>query len=206
MEPLVTAILVYLPAAALLTMTPGTDTLLVLRSATSAGSPAGVRVALGVGLGCLVWAAATAVGLAALIAASTVAYALLKWAGAGYLLWLGMRGLLRPRSALEQPREKRGQNGFAQGLLTNVMNPKVAVFYVSFLPQFVPAGAPVARVILLLGALHALLSLAWLSLLALGTRSLGPLLRRPSVVGLLDRLSGIALIGLGARLAMTSRP
>lgn len=197
------AVSLFLPAAVLLTAAPGADTLLVLRSASSAGVRAGIEAAMGIALGCLVWASCAAFGLAALIAASPLAYTVLQWAGAGYLCCLGVKALTRPRSQVTAA-DTAARSGFASGLFTNLLNPKVGVFYVSFLPQFVPAGAPVALTVLLLGAVHAALGVLWLSLLSLGTHSVADTLRRPRVVSVMDRLTGILFIGFGVRLALSS--
>ena len=193
----------FVAAAGLLTLTPGVDTALVLRSATFDGPSAGARATAGILLGCLVWGALVAFGLAALITASPVAYTVLKWAGALYLVWLGARMILRPRTAppvaakagVERPR------WFLRGLAGNLLNPKMGVFYVSFLPQFVPAGAAVAPFILLLAAIHALLGLCWCAALILASRPLGRAMRRPAVIKALDRITGVVFIGFGVRLA-----
>ncbi|MET0390134.1 MAG: LysE family translocator [Polyangiales bacterium] len=195
----VDAMLLYLPAAAVLTVTPGTDTVLVLRSASSGGARAGVLAALGVALGCAVWAGLAAFGLAALVAASQLAYAALKWAGALYLFWLGARALLRPRTALTASAKMRAAT-FADGLLTNMLNPKVGVFYVSFLPQFIPVGAPVASTVLLLGAVHVTLSIVWLCLLAYAAHAMSSALQRPRLISVLDRVTGALFIAFGIRL------
>jgi threonine/homoserine/homoserine lactone efflux protein len=196
----------FVAAAGLLTLTPGVDTALVLRSATFDGPGAGARATAGVLLGCLVWGALVAFGLAALITASPLAYTILKWAGAVYLLWLGGRMILRPRIAppaadigVERPR------WFLRGLAGNLLNPKMGVFYVSFLPQFVPAHVAVAPFILLLAAVHALLGMLWCGALVLASRPLGRAMRRPAVIKALDRITGVVFIGFGVRLA-TERP
>ncbi|HKU40530.1 MAG TPA: LysE family translocator [Polyangiales bacterium] len=198
------AVALYFPAAIVLSITPGTDTVLVLRSASSGGSGAGVLASLGVALGCAIWAALAAFGLAALVAASQIAYTALKWIGASYLLWLGVRALLRPRTKLDAAKAAKRASSFADGLLTNLLNPKVGIFYVSFLPQFVPPGVPVVSMVLLLGAIHAALSLMWLCIVALATDSLSYVLQRPKLVGLLDRATGVVFIAFAARLALTA--
>jgi threonine/homoserine/homoserine lactone efflux protein len=199
------ALVAYIPAAAILTITPGSDTVLVVRSAAGAGSGAGIQAAIGVALGCMVWAAAAAVGLGALVAASPVAYEALKWTGAAYLVWLGFRMLAQPRTSLTAASSATDQRSLAQGFLSNVLNPKVGVFYVSFLPQFIPTSASVAPFILLLGAIHAAMCLVWLSLLARATRKLAAALQSPGFVAVLDRLAGLMFIGFGIRLALSAR-
>jgi threonine/homoserine/homoserine lactone efflux protein len=204
-EPSLVALLAYIPAAALLTITPGSDTVLVVRSAATAGARAGVQAAIGVALGCMVWGGAAAVGLAALVAASALAYETLKWAGAAYLVWLGIKMILRPRTSLTAAHSPSDRRSLAQGFLSNVLNPKVGVFYVSFLPQFIPESAAVGPFILLLGAIHGVLCLAWLSLLARATRKLSSSLQRPAVLAVLDRFAGLMFVGFGARLAFSAR-
>jgi threonine/homoserine/homoserine lactone efflux protein len=195
----------FVAAAGLLTLTPGVDTALVLRSATFEGAGAGTRATAGVLLGCLVWGALVAFGLAALITASPAAYAVLKWAGALYLLWLGGRMILWPRTAPPVSTELGGERPrwFLRGFAGNLLNPKMGVFYVSFLPQFVPQGVAVAPYILLLAAVHAVLGLLWCGALILASRPLGRAMRRPAVIKALDRITGAVFIGFGLRLAIT---
>ena len=197
----------FLAAATILTLTPGVDTAMVLRAATVEGRRAAILAALGIGLGCLVWGAAVALGLGALLRASELAYAVVKLAGAAYLVWLGVGLLLRPRQVLTEnggadPAVRR--DAFWRGLLTNLLNPKVGVFYVTFLPQFVPYGAPVAMTTFLLVCVHVVLGLIWFASLIAATRPLGRFLQRPRAVRLLDRLTGIVFVGFGVRLALSS--
>ena len=137
------SLLAYTLAATLLTLTPGLDTALILRTATAEGGRKALHAALGIDLGCFIWGAVVAFGLGALLAVSEFAYTLLKWCGAGYLCWLGIQLLLRPRQQFNTtPAESTTtSNWFLRGMLGNVLNPKMGVFYVSFLPQFIPAGA-----------------------------------------------------------------
>ncbi|HTX51380.1 MAG TPA: LysE family translocator [Caulobacteraceae bacterium] len=201
-----TALLAYAAAAALLTITPGLDTAMVLRTAAVEGRRQAALAALGIGAGCLAWGLAVALGLGMLLVASRTAYAVLRWAGAAYLAWLGLRLILAPRSRFDQgvPAMRRG-GWWARGLLTNLLNPKVGVFYVSFLPQFVPAGVPAAPFIVLLAAIHVAMGLAWSGGLILATRPLSRWLQRRAVVRWLDRATGAVFIGFGARLAFDRR-
>jgi threonine/homoserine/homoserine lactone efflux protein len=195
----------FLAAATILTMTPGVDTAMVLRAATVDGRGAAVLAALGIGLGCLVWGAAVALGLGTLLQASELAYAAVKLAGAAYLVWLGAGLLLRPRQAIGAADPFRGQGRrsvFWRGLLTNLLNPKVGVFYVTFLPQFVPHGAPVGATIFLYASLHVVLGLVWSAGLIAATVPLGLFLSRPRAVRTLDRLTGAVFVGFGLRLAL----
>ncbi len=162
-------------AAGLLTITPGLDTLMVLRASTLEGRRAGVRAMLGITLGVLFWGLAVALGLAALLAASRAAYAALKIAGAIYLVVLGLRMIVRPKAALAtlptQRMEPGGAPWLRRGLLGNLLNPKMGVFYISFLPQFVPPGAPLGPMLFGLACIHAALGVIWCTILiTLGAR------------------------------------
>lgn len=209
----VTASLIsFLIAISLLTVTPGLDTALVLRTAATEGPGNALRAALGINVGCLMWGAAVAFGAGELLAASEMAYTALKWAGAAYLCWLGAQMLLRPRAGFEldataAAAETTGwkTNWFLRGLLSNLLNPKVGVFYISFLPQFVPAGEPVVLYTFGLSAIHVAIGVVWCGSLILATRPLGHLLRLPKVVKALDRITGAVFIGFGIKLALSRR-
>src|SRR6476469_7796522 len=159
MAPLAASLIAFTAAASLLTVTPGVDTALVLRAAAVEGPRRALLAGLGICLGCLAWGAVVAFGLGILLQASHLAYTLLKWAGAAYLVWLGIQLLRSKRDSVARPAEGPRGNMLARGFLTNALNPKVGIFYVSFLPLFVPAGSNVAAVILLLAAIPALLGL-----------------------------------------------
>ncbi len=204
MTSVATALAAYLAAATLLTIAPGLDTALVLRMAAS-GTPRRATLAgLGIASGCFAWAALVAFGLGAVLAASQLAYTLLRWAGAAYLLWVGCRLLWRPRREfrLDAPPRRSHRAAFATGALTNLLNPKVGVFYVSFLPQFVPPGVAVTPFILLLGAIHALLGLLWFACLIRATRPMTRFLTRPAVARTCDRLTGAVFVAFGLGLAL----
>jgi threonine/homoserine/homoserine lactone efflux protein len=201
------ALIAFVFAAGILTITPGLDTAIVLRSSALEGRRAGIAAAAGITLGLMVWGAASAVGLTALLAASSLAYMALKWIGAAYLIILGLTMLLKPKSAAEPETETAGVHGAAlwlrRGLLTNLLNPKVGVFYVAFLPQFTPAGIPAGPFIVLLVAIHILLTVVWFTALIAATQPLGRLLRRPKIARRLNRLTGLVFIGFGAKLAFS---
>jgi threonine/homoserine/homoserine lactone efflux protein len=199
-------LLAFVAAATVLTLTPGVDTALVLRAALVQGRWAAALAALGIGLGCLAWGAGVALGLGVLLQVSEVGYTTVRLAGAAYLLWTGGRLLLRPRSAMsEVPGEGvsgEGAEALRTGLLTNLLNPKVGVFYVSFLPQFVPEGANVAGHTFWLAGIHVALSLAWFALLIAATVPVREWLRQPAAVRTLDRLTGAIFVAFGIRLAV----
>ncbi|HUA25381.1 MAG TPA: LysE family translocator [Steroidobacteraceae bacterium] len=201
------ALATFCIAAALLTIAPGLDTALILRTAAAESQRDATLAGLGIVLGCLTWGAAVALGLGALLAASELAFAVLRWAGAVYLVWLGVSLILRPRSefALELAagtRSPSSRNWLGRGYLTNLLNPKVGVFYVSFLPQFLPAHVAAGPFIFLLAALHALMGVVWFGLLIIATRPIARTLKRPAVVRRLDRLTGLVFVSFGVKLAL----
>lgn len=205
MIPFIEPVLAFTTAAALLTVTPGLDMALVLRTAASEGPVRAASAALGIVAGLFGWGLIVAVGLGALLAASELAYDVLRWVGAAYLLWLGTKLLLAPRreSSLAGAVEATwsGAPWFLQGFLTNILNPKVGVFYVSFLPQFIPAESNVPAMTVLLTAIHAGLTIARFATLIGATRPLGHILPRGSVVTRLDRVTGGVSVAFAARLA-----
>lgn len=207
----VQSLLSFVVAAGLLTIAPGLDSALVLRTAATEGGLRAARAALGICAGCLVWGGVVAVGLGALLAASELAFATLKWAGVAYLFWLGLQLIVRPHTelppaaALALPGTDGGLGWFWKGMLQNLLNPKMGIFYVSFLPQFVPATVPAAAYTFLLAAIHGMLGLAWFAALILATRPLVRVLRRPNTLKMLDRLTGGVFMAFGAKLALSSR-
>jgi threonine/homoserine/homoserine lactone efflux protein len=180
---------------------------LVLRTAVTGGARQAMVAALGIVAGCLSWAVAVAVGLGAVLAASHLAYSILRWAGAGYLVWLGYKMLRYPRDsfAIESGRARSDRSAFATGLLTNLLNPKVGIFYVSFLPQFIPTAVPAAPFMVLLGGIHAVLGLIWFACLIAATRPISRFLRRPAVLKGCDRLTGGVFVAFGLALALKSQ-
>jgi threonine/homoserine/homoserine lactone efflux protein len=207
MSPLEQSLIAFTVAAALLTVTPGLDTALVLRTAAADGPRRAFFAGLGICLGCLVWGLVVALGLGILLETSVLAYTILRWVGAAYLLWLGVQLILSNRadfgSGGAAASSATSLAWFRRGLLTNMLNPKVGIFYVSFLPQFVPAGANVPLTTILLAAIHAGLGLFWFVALIAATRPIARALRRPKVIRTLDRLTGGLFILFGAKLALT---
>lgn len=202
--------------AALIAITPGPDMVLVTKNAVLHGRRAALGTSLGVNTGLLVWTFASALGVASLVRASAVAFTVLKLAGAAYLVWLGIDALLaarRGRQAVEAAASGRSPGrkaldarlGFRQGFLSNLANPKIAVFFTSLVPQFIGPGRSVLVPFLLLGGVFVLIGLLWLSTYALLAARASALLQRPRVKRALDRLTGAVLIGLGLRLATERR-
>lgn len=204
-----TTLFSFLFAITILTLTPGFDTALVLRSAVAQGAKRASVTALGITLGCLVWGVAVGFGLGALLLASEMAYNLLKWLGAAWLLYLGLKLLLKPRQTAIDTQQPALQQGylacFSRGLLGNLLNPKVGIFYVSFLPQFIPAGASVALWCSLMALAHMLLGLIWNAVLIGGSHYFAGHLRKPRVLKVMDRLTCCVFIGFAAKLALSRR-
>ncbi|MGW0727831.1 LysE family transporter [Streptomyces mirabilis] len=201
----------------LLTLTPGLDTALVLRTAGLGHRRRAWGVVLGIQSGTLVWGVLTSLGVTALLTASHLAYETLRWAGAAYLLWMG-GGLLWTswrRSVAECPKTDgtgaevgsgaRADNtvlgGWRQGITTNLLNPKMGAFYVAVLPQFIPAGASHLAAGVLLTGVHILLAVIWACALIAFAHVLRDRLQRPSARRFLDRVTGTAIAVFGLRLA-----
>jgi threonine/homoserine/homoserine lactone efflux protein len=205
----VQALAAYVVAAGLLTLTPGLDTALVLRTAAVEGPKRAALAALGINFGCLVWGAAVALGLGALLEASTLAFTVLKWAGAAYLVWLGLKLLFKPRESFDLSTVGSKTGGdftwMRRGFLTNLLNPKIGVFYVSFLPQFLPDGVAAGPFIFLLAAVHVVIGSLWSACLIAGTRPIAGVLQKAAVVRWLDRVCGGVFVAFGLRLALERR-
>ncbi|MCT7314978.1 LysE family translocator [Ralstonia sp. CHL-2022] len=207
----------FMLAVFLLNVTPGPDTAYIVGRSVSQGRAAGLLSALGVSAGCCVHVLAVAFGLTALLAASTVAFTVIKVVGAAYLIYLGGRMLLAPPERDDAPVEEAETSTakrprplkslFMQGFLTNVLNPKVVLFFLSFFPQFVdPHASHKALAFLTLGAVFIVMSTIWNSLVAWVAASVTRRVAgKPGIKRWLDRVVGTAFIGLGARLAFTTR-
>lgn len=196
----------FFVAAVLIVLLPGPDTLVVVRSIMRGGRRTGALTALGNLCGLTLWVGAAALGLAAVLRASEIGYDVLRVAGAVYLGWLGVQAW-RNRGQIEQAPRGRGGvlgTGFFAGLLTNLLNPKVGVFFVTFLPGFVPHGDSVGLTSLLFGAIFvALTAIYWVVLLGLAG-TVTAWMSAPRVRRRLDMLTAAILIGFGARLVTES--
>lgn len=194
-----------------LNATPGVDMLFTVSRTLTGGVRTGLAAAAGICAGCVVHALLAAFGLAALLAVSSWAFAALKWAGAGYLAWmaLGMlRAAARPGAAAESARGAAASAGavFRQGLLTNVLNPKVALFFLAFLPQFIlPAAPHKTLAFLVLGGWMVAQGALFLVALVLITARLRRLRGSPTLGRWLNGLGGVLFLGLAARLAWSSQ-
>ncbi|GAA3131458.1 LysE family translocator [Streptomyces echinatus] len=205
----------------LLTLTPGLDTALILRTAAHGHHRRVWGVVLGIQSGTLVWGVLTSLGVTALLTASHLAYQTLRWAGAAYLVWMGGRLLWTTwRSSSESPQTegtrsttgaetKAGSGagdtllgGWRQGIVTNLLNPKMGAFYVAVLPQFIPAGAPHLAPGVLLAGVHILLAVVWACALIAFAHALRDRLQRPAARRYLDRITGTVIAAFGIRLAL----
>ncbi len=191
--------------------TPGPDTALIIRNTLAGGRRTGLGTALGIVCGIAVWTLAASVGLAALLSASEPVFRVLQLAGAGYLVYLGLQSIVWALSGRAHAARRLGtatrltpRRGYRQGLLSNLGNPKIAVFFVSLLPQFVPAGSGSLLALAGLGLVFSLMGLVWLSLyvvvVARAEALLGGRVRRT-----IDAVTGAVLIALGIRLATDER-
>ena len=201
------SLLAFSLAALLLTLTPGLDTALILRTACAEGGKKAFHAALGIDAGCFIWGALVALGLGALLAVSEMAYTVLKVCGALYLSWLGLQLLIRPRSSFSEGEENNGSQGnwFIRGMLGNVLNPKVGIFYVSFLPQFKPAGHSPFIWTFILVSIHVALGTLWSVTLILSTHFASGVLKKSRVVRVMDRATGGLFLCFAAKLAISTR-
>jgi threonine/homoserine/homoserine lactone efflux protein len=201
-------LLAFLAIATLVTITPGVDMALVTRNVLRWGLGAGLRTSAGILSGLCVWALLAAVGVAAVVAASATAYTALKLAGAAYLIVLGATTLWRSRARRAAPAEHPlpGRGGlYRQGLLNNLLNPKIGIFYTTFLPQFIAPGRSVLGWTLGLAAIHIATGVVWLAFYAWLVARARMVVGRPRVRRTLDRVTGAVLVGLGLRVAREAR-
>ncbi|HEU0275775.1 MAG TPA: LysE family translocator [Candidatus Udaeobacter sp.] len=205
------ALLSFTLTAGLLTITPGLDTALVLRTAAVEGKKQAMLAGIGICTGCLLWGAAASFGLSALLAVSGFAYSVLRIAGAIYLVYLGIKLVIRafcstsPIDNAElvwtEDENRDSSLWLKRGLLTNLLNPKVGAFYLSFLPQFIPTGVQIWSFSILLALIHATQGLLWFLLLTNATELISSWLKQRRVVMALDSMMGAVLIAFGLKLA-----
>ena len=193
--------------AGLLTMLPGLDTAQVLRSVTIGGKSSAYATVAGILTGVWIWGAAAALGISALLVASHIAYAAVKWAGAAYLIYLGIKMLWESRKISHETVQAKiadktsNRKAFNRALLINLTNPKTGVFYIAILPQFLPEEFPALVGGLLLATIHNALALIWFTMMIYGASFAKETLQNPKVQKIIERASGIALIGFGIRVA-----
>ncbi len=205
-------VLAFLGVSALVIMTPGQDTALTVKNTLAAGRRTGILTALGVSTGQAVWTVAASAGVAALLVASEPAFVALKLAGAAYLVFLGAQALLAairggPATDLAGGATSRlaPATGYRQGVVSNLGNPKMAVFFTSLLPQFAPAGGGSFAAMLVLGLVFCGMTFLWLTAYAAAVDRAGHILRRARVRRVLDAVTGTVLVALGLRLATQQR-
>ncbi len=204
--------LVFIGVAAIVIVVPGPDTAVVTKNVLVHGRRVALGTSLGVASGLAVWTIASAVGVASVLRASAVAFTVLKVIGALYLVWLGFQALRAARSAtaIELRCSTTGSalgvsGGFRQGLLSDLANPKIGIFFTSLLPQFVDPGKPALLPFLALGAMFVLMTVLWLSAYCLIAAQAATTLMRPRVRAAMGRVTGVMLIGLGLRVATERR-
>lgn len=207
------ALLSFAVLAGLLTILPGLDTALVLRSSLTQSRKHAFATAGGIMSGTFAWGAAAAVGAAALLAASEIAFTILKLVGAAYLVYLGISMIVasfrkHPEVAVDATPKPLGSlwGAYGRGALTNLLNPKVGVFYIAIIPQFIPAGVMPLAMGLALAGVHVLESLVWFSAIIFATQFARQWLQSPRVSRWIDRVTGGVVIGFGAFLALESAP
>jgi threonine/homoserine/homoserine lactone efflux protein len=206
---MLTSLLTFIGAACLIAMVPGPSTAIILRRSMTNGRASGVATVLGNEAGVLFWGLAATFGLSALLLASRIAFDVMRIAGAALLVWMGARALWKARHAVTAELASdelmvSHWRAFRVGALTNFANPKAGVFAISFLPQFVPHGAPVVPTLVLFSVIWALIDLAWyLPMVWLAGRARA-IFQRPAVRRRLEQMTGVVLIGLGLRLALDS--
>jgi threonine/homoserine/homoserine lactone efflux protein len=203
----------FLAVSAVVIVTPGQDTALTIRNTLLGGRSTGIATSAGVATGQAVWTLAASAGVAALLVASEPAFMALKLAGAGYLVYLGGHALLgawrgggraSPERGPSEPR-LRSLVGYRQGVISNLGNPKMAVFFTSLLPQFTVLGEASFWTMLPLGLVFSTMTFLWLTAYAFAVARAGDFLRRPRVRRLLDAVTGVVLVALGLRVATERR-
>ena len=196
----------FIATAIVLILTPGQDTFFILGRSIASGRPAGIAAALGISAGTIVHTGAAALGLSALLATSPYAFMAVKFAGAAYLLYIGVRALLSRSNGLSGAQPARAGNGhwpaFRQGIVTNLLNPKVALFFLALMPQFVDVSRPVLPQVAALSAITVLTGVLWWSFVVRVATTLTAVLERPRVRRRLDLTTGVALVGLAGLVAV----
>jgi len=197
----------FIATAILLVITPGQDTFFILGRSLSGGRSAGIAAALGITAGSVIHTFAAALGLSALLATSPYAFIAVKFAGAAYLIYIGVRALLSRANGLPGEEAAARTDGrwpaFRQGIFSNLLNPKVALFFLALMPQFIDAGSTrKVGAFLVLGLTFVALGVIWCLVLAVAAAKLrGAFLRRPSMANVLNKVAGAMFIALGLKLA-----
>jgi threonine/homoserine/homoserine lactone efflux protein len=207
------ALIAFVGVAALTIMTPGPDTALTVRNALIGGRACGISTALGVSLGLAVWTVTASAGIAALLVASEPAFMAVKLVGAAYLVFLGLQSLwhavrggggAHPLDG-RAPRGLTPRTALRQGILNDLGNPKIAVFFTTLLPQFAPSHGPAFATLLAFGLVFCTMTFVWLVLYSVVIARAGEALRRPRIRRTLDAVMGAALVAIGVRVAAERR-
>jgi threonine/homoserine/homoserine lactone efflux protein len=204
--------LTFLGVSIVVIVAPGPDTALTIRNTLRGGRAPGIGTALGVSTGQLIWAVATSIGLVAVLLASEPVFRAVRLAGAAYLIWLGLQSLRSaatargPAPAGETVRERLSSRAaFGQGIVNNLGNPKMAVFFASVLPQFAAQGHGMVSALVLLGIVFSILTFVWLAAYATVLSTAGRLLQASRLHRAVEAVSGTVLIGLGVKVAADAR-
>jgi threonine/homoserine/homoserine lactone efflux protein len=199
----------FIPIAALITVTPGAGTAMVVRSSMRGGWRAGVLTIAGNEVGVVVWGLLSVLGVSALVAASEIAFLALKGTGAAVLLWLGVQSLRRARRGgapdLTAPRRPAGHRAFRAGVVTSLANPKLAVFFVALFPQFVDGRSGVLAVTLLMATLIVVFDFVWYTAIAVAVSRAKLAYSGSRLARSLEVATGAVLVGLGLRIALEPR-
>ncbi|KAB2331450.1 LysE family translocator [Bacillus mesophilum] len=196
----------FLVLSLFVVMSPGIDTALITKRTIADGRKDGYQMALGITAGSLVHTFAAAFGLSAILMQSALAFEIVKYIGAIYLIYLGLSSFITWKKQRSAPAEKQThfdtrKSAFKQGLLSNVLNPKVAMFFLTFLPQFVKAGENTTQQLILMGVIYTLLSISWFFIYVFFINYLRNWLMAPKVQKMMDKATGLVLIGFGLKLA-----
>lgn len=203
-------LLVFIPAATALILAPGPDTIYVLTQAVEEGRRIGVTSAIGISTGVIVHTCAAIFGLSVILRESALVFKLVKYLGAAYLIYLGLTTLWSPQQleldATYASASRDGKISFARGILVNVLNPKVALFFLAFFPQFVSSTGSTTLQLLVLGGTYSVLTLCYLTGIALFAGAIRHIfVTRPSVERILQRVTGTVLVGLGIQIALKEK-
>ena len=206
---MITSFMAFLGVSAVVIMTPGPDTAVTVRNTLLGGRLAGILTALGISTGQAIWALATSLGVVALLVASEILFQAVKYAGAAYLVWLGLNALIdawRGTGAASATARRDGprlkpSRAFAQGLINDLGNPKMAVFFASLLPQFALPGEGMFAALMSLGLIFSLMTFVWLVSYAFVVAKAGEILRRPVIRRWIEAVTGTLLVALGVRIA-----
>ncbi|TYT74232.1 LysE family translocator [Desulfobotulus mexicanus] len=206
------SVIAFLSAMLILTLAPGADTFLVIRNTLKGGQQQGSITSLGVCSGLFVHAALSACGISLILMHSATVFSFVKILGALYLIWLGLKSLksaTKPAEELssldfscEKTQRKSVYKAFQEGFISNVLNPKTAVFYLAFLPQFIQAGDSVLLKSFFLAGLHFIMALIWLCMVAHGLHRIRHCLKKPAFTRWMEGISGGILVGFGIRLGL----